>query len=78
MTNSSTATQEDGDKLKHVGIKNGPNEKLEMFDVGRTQRLHTAYNQAVADQAEIIEFEGLQMVTNYAKYLLEYLDGRLE
>jgi len=78
MTNSSTATQEDGGKLNHVGIKNGPDGKIVEFSREKTENLRTAYDEAVRTGAEVFEFEGLQLVTGYAKYLLEYLDGRLE
>ena len=60
-----------------INVKTGPNQLTITFDKDKTKRLHAAYDQAVATQAEIIEFDGLQMVTGYAKYLLEYLDNRL-
>ena len=76
--NSSTATNEDGDKLNHVGIKNGPSGKIIEFDKEKTEKLRTAYDEAVRTDAEVFEVEGMQLVREYAKYLLEYLDGRLK
>ena len=78
MTNSSTLTKEDGDRLSLVGIKNGPDGKIVQFSREKTENLRTAYDEAVRTGAEVFEVEGLQLVTGYAKYLLEYLDGRLE
>lgn len=78
MTNSSTATNEDGGKLKVVGILSESNGKAIEFDREKIEILRTAYDEAVRTQAEVFEVEGMQFVTGYAKYLLEYLDGRLE
>jgi len=77
MNDSSTATKEDGDRLNHVGIKNGPNGKIVEFDREKTEKLRAAYDAAVRINAEVLEVEGMQLVTEYVKYLLEYLDGRL-
>lgn len=43
----------------------------------KRDRLRLAYEQAVKDGKDIFTFEGDEFVTNYAKYLLQYLDGQL-
>lgn len=40
-------------------------------------RFRAAYQEARAAQADTFEFEGHAFVVGYAKYLIEYLDGRL-
>jgi hypothetical protein len=44
-----------------------------MFDKPKAQRLQKAYDAAVKAGADQFTFEGNEFVTNYAKYLLEYL-----
>ena len=75
---TSNPTQEDGIKSTVVGIKDGKNGGIVEFDRQKIRRLQMTYNQAAAEAANTFEFEGYTYVTNYAKYLLEYLDGRLE
>jgi hypothetical protein len=48
-----------------------------MWTVGKREALRKAYNEAVEKQLEIFPFEGDELVTDYAKYLLEFLDGNL-
>jgi len=46
------------------------------FDRRKLQRLHEAYDKARNEQAESFTFEGgSELLTDYAKYLLEYLDN---
>lgn len=40
--------------------------------------LEKAYKQAVADDVALFTFEGHELVTAYAKYLIEYLKGILK
>lgn len=44
------------------------------FDRAKTRRLRAAYNRAVEAGKEQFTFEGNELLTSYAKYLLEYLD----
>jgi hypothetical protein len=42
------------------------------------ERLRKAFNTANHSGAAQFEFDGYQYLTNYAKYLLEYLDMKLK
>lgn len=66
-------TQSDAVCMTRLGPANASVE----FDRELLTKLKTAYNQALADENEIIVFQGHDIVTDYAKYLIEYLDGRL-
>lgn len=48
-----------------------------IFDRPRLERLKQAYAKALRDDAAEFTFEGIQLVTSYAKYLIEYLETRL-
>ena len=50
-------------------------QKKVTFDLPKIVRLRTAYEQAVREGKEQFTFEGHDYVTDYAKYLLEYLKG---
>jgi hypothetical protein len=53
--------------------------KLEIrFDKKRYQSLRRAYGQATMRGLEVFEWNGHEFVTNYAKYLLEYLKPKFE
>ena len=43
------------------------------FDYGRYRRLEQKHKQAVKDGQKEFEFDGAVFVTDYAKYVLEYL-----
>lgn len=43
------------------------------FDKAKYQALRKAYDKAIKDKADSFMFENKEIVTNYAKYLLEYL-----
>jgi hypothetical protein len=45
-----------------------------IFTPEKRDRLRTAYNKAVATHQDTFMFDGVELVTDYAKYLLEYLD----
>lgn len=47
------------------------------FDIPTRERLREAYTQAVKRNADSFTFEGNVFVTDYAKYLLEFLDIKL-
>lgn len=37
--------------------------------------LRKAYDKAVKDGAETFKYKGMDVLTSYAKYVLEYMDG---
>lgn len=41
-------------------------------------RFKIAYRNARVNKAETFHFEGNEFVTNYAKYLIEYLDSKFK
>jgi len=45
------------------------------WDRPKLDRLKNAYANAVTDEQEQFEFEGLEFVTGYAKYLIMYLEA---
>ena len=45
------------------------------FDWEKLNRLKTAYNNAVKSGQNSFIFEGHELLTNYAKYLIEYLNS---
>src|SRR3954463_873057 len=47
------------------------------FDRPRKQRLRAAYNAALAADQEQFTFEGAELLTSYARYVLMYLDTKL-
>lgn len=48
------------------------------FDKEKTEELRVAYDTAVADDAEQFLFHGHVLLVSYAKYLLQYLEGRFK
>ncbi len=48
------------------------------FDKENTKELREVYDTAVADGAEQFVFHGHTLVVDYAKYLLQYLEGRFK
>ena len=51
-------------------VSNGP---MIAWTQPKMDRLQVAYDQAVAAGDDEFKFEGLELVTEYAKYLLQYL-----
>lgn len=49
-----------------------------MFDRARLNRLMCAYAIAEADGEDSFIFDGVPLFTGYAKYLIEYLDWKLD
>jgi hypothetical protein len=43
----------------------------------KLEQLKKAYRRAVAENEKIMFFDGHELVTGYAKYLIEYLEERL-
>lgn len=43
------------------------------FNLSTYQKLKVEYNNAVKDEKEIFIFNGHELLTSYAKYLIEYL-----
>ena len=48
------------------------------FDRENTKELREAYDTAVADGAEQFIFHGHVLLVSYAKFLLQYLEGRFK
>ena len=48
------------------------------FDRPMLDRLKTAYNRAVENKVKTFMFENNQYLVDYAKYLIEHLEGVLE
>jgi hypothetical protein len=46
------------------------------FDRAKRDALRDAYEAAKAAGQEVFQFDGHDILVSYAKYLLEYLDGR--
>lgn len=47
------------------------------FNRARLERLRAAYDAALLDKLEAFNFEGHVLLTAYAKYVIEYLEGAL-
>ncbi len=47
------------------------------FTPEKRDQFRAAYNEAVKNEAEVFEFEGNEVLTEYAKYLLIHLDNVL-
>jgi hypothetical protein len=43
------------------------------FDIPTYQRLKKEYQRSVDNKVEVFVFEGHELLTEYAKYLIEYL-----
>jgi hypothetical protein len=50
--------------------------KTVTFTVEDFERLKVAYKDAVARGMEVFVFEGNDLYTGYAKYLIQYLEGK--
>lgn len=50
---------------------------LKIFDHTKREELRQAYNTALELKSETFVFEGAELYTLYAKYLLEWLDMEL-
>jgi len=48
------------------------------FTDEKTQQLRDEYNKAVEQGKDSFTFHGRELVTDYAKYLLQYLTGQYE
>lgn len=48
------------------------------FNEQTLKELKDRYNKAVKNKEETFDFKGATLVTNYAKYLIEYLEGQLK
>ena len=49
-----------------------------MFDRPMLNRLKKAYDRATSESKDMFTFEGNDYVTNYAKYLIEYLEEKFK
>lgn len=54
------------------------NARMTKFTIEKREQLRKAYEEAVAMGVEAFGFEGNEYLVSYARYLLEYLDERLE
>lgn len=48
-----------------------------MFNIQTARRLRRAYEKAVADGVDEFVFDECPLLIDYAKYLLEYVEGEL-
>lgn len=48
------------------------------FDAAKTEQFRKRYEQAVREREEMFEFEGKDFLVGYAKYVLEYLEGKFK
>jgi len=48
------------------------------FDKARLKRLKTAYDLTIEKKQKSFIFEGRELLVSYAKYMIEYLEGRLK
>ncbi len=78
MTTGSEATQQDGERSSVVSIRVSPmlSKSIE-FNREKTKLLHKAYDKALRSNQVSFKFEGEELLTPYAGYLLEYLNSRL-
>jgi hypothetical protein len=51
--------------------------KMKQWDRPTLDRLKKRYDEAVRDHEYKFTFEGDEFLTDYAKYLIEYLESRL-
>lgn len=65
MTSGSRAILMDGEPSKEV-----------LFDKKKVERLRKAQKKAEMANRASFDFEGSEYVTNFAKYLIEYLDNK--
>jgi adenylyl- and sulfurtransferase ThiI len=48
------------------------------FDAAKAERFRKRYESAVRDGEEMFKFEGKDFLVGYAKYVLEYLEGKFK
>jgi hypothetical protein len=48
------------------------------FDAAKVERFRKRYERAVREGEEVFKFEGKDILVGYAKYVLEYLEGKLK
>ena len=48
------------------------------FDERKLKKFRKAYNNAIARNIKIFEFDGHKFMTEYAKYMIEYVDFNLK
>jgi len=49
-----------------------------VFDKEKKEKLIKAYKEARSNNKETFMFEGKEILTDYAKYLIEYLEAHLD
>lgn len=77
MTTSNLTKEDGGKSLESIRLEY-PNEgKHLVINREVCEELRTAYNQAMADKCDAFMFQDHRFLTSYAKYMLEYIDGRL-
>jgi len=66
-----------GEKVEIIVLQE-PETKGEIeFDRAMYDKLQVRYDAAVVDNEEQFVFEGFEFLTNYVKYMLEFLNARL-
>ena len=78
MTNSSNPTNEDGTQCNEVSIKEPEGDQIIVFDREKVRRLNQKYSEALLGKSQMLKFEGLDLYVPYVRYLLEYLEERLD
>jgi hypothetical protein len=53
-------------------------ENIIEFDKKKFDELKMAYNKAKVNDLESFKFEGTELITAYAKYLIQYLDSKFK
>lgn len=48
------------------------------FDEPKLKRLKESYQQAIKDKKDSFIFEGHELLTSYAKYMIEYLEDKFK
>ena len=72
MSGTSQAISEDGTKSATLKL---PTNHVR-FDREKTEQLRTKYDAAIRTNKLVFDFEGNELLTAYAGYMLEYLDAK--
>lgn len=59
-------------------LMSSPDRKMVEWTPKMLAQLKREYSEAAADKQETFMFNGNELVTGYAKYLIEYLDGEFK
>lgn len=67
----------DGTRLDNVSTKSGPTGQYVRYNRSKYKKLRIAYNRASRAKRSEFKFADEMYNTDFAKYLIEYLDTRL-